>query len=290
MICPPHSYRKDYASRSGYEMCKFCGDMRKIRRPRRHHTTRKRTGHANTRVNKPRHERRQSGSSKKVVSVSVAAVIAGMLILVLFMSGSVDTSHLTGIAADGLGNATDNVIALNPEMAAEAERIAQEQEAEAERIAQEYEARVEKILQEREAENAVRHMETAKEQMVLINDIRTSHGVPPIQFDERAYRLALARVHDIIEYDYPIAHTNPFTGTCPDNMKHRYGFARHEYVAENVGSGYSGYEENINGWMGSPGHKTNLLWPTHYGGAVACDKGICVFLGTNQDRYGAGCY
>lgn len=252
------------------------------------------------------HRRRRSGSGKKAAALTV---VAGAFILVLFMSGSVNVDHLVGVTTDGLEDVADGVVSLNPDMAAditqqigEAARTTQEwadgAAEDAARMAEEREAEAARVAAEREAADAARRLEAAKEAISDINDIRTSHGVPEMPFDERAYQLALARANDINEYNYPIAHTNPYTGTCPDNMKSQYGFGAREYVAENLAgplgspslSNYMSYTEATEMWMGSPGHRTNLLWPTHYGGAVACDSGVCVFLGTNRDMYGAGCY
>ena len=137
--------------------------------------------------------------------------------------------------------------------------------------------------------------ERSMESIHLINAIRRSNGMDSIQFDARAFDLALARVNDLKEYDY-FKHTNPFTGTCPDNMKFDYGFGSNEYPAENLGmsGGYLSHEDAIEMWMGSQGHKRNLLWPTHISGAIACESGYCSFLGVNQmtsmGAMGVGCY
>ena len=238
------------------------------------------------------------------MAMAAVAGAVGALVLVLFASGSVDVEHLAGVTADGLGSVVDGVVSLNPDMMVEltqqlaettraAQEYAEEAVEEAARKAAERDEEAAREATERDEATRMEKKLEAKEAMDLINDIRVRYGVPQIPFDERAYQLALARVNDINEYDYPIAHTNPYTGTCPDNMKSQYGFARYEYVAENL-AGTTGfrliYAEAIELWMDSSGHRTNLLWPTHYGGAVACDGGVCAFLGTNQDMYGAGCY
>ncbi len=224
---------------------------------------------------------------------AIVAIIAGVFILALFVSGAVDMDRLVGVATDSLGDVADSVVALNPDMAVEITQHITEAARTTQEQIEEAAAEAERVAREREAEAARQHMETARDQMSVINDIRVKYGLPEIPFDLRAYNLALARAQDHIKYDYSIAHTNPITGTCPDNMKRQYGFADHEYVAENLAGTtghYLSYAEAIDLWMGSHGHRTNLLWPTHYGGAVVCEGGICVFLGTNLDRYGAGCY
>lgn len=134
--------------------------------------------------------------------------------------------------------------------------------------------------------------EESRANLEYINGLRAEHDRPQIAFDARAYDLALARVHDTLEYDYR-DHVNPHTGTCPYTMKGEYGFAAHEQVAENLawveGVGHMGPNEATDIWMDSTGHRFNLLYPSHTGGATACDGGVCIFLGVNTDLFGAKC-
>lgn len=131
-------------------------------------------------------------------------------------------------------------------------------------------------------------IDESKAAIDYINELRVDVGRNKISFDARVYDLAIARVRDTIEYDY-FDHTNPITGTCPDSMKKDYGLRSNEYVAENLGSGYSSEKAAINGWMGSQGHRYNLLYSDHTAGAVACEKSVCAFLGLNNDLFGSGC-
>lgn len=132
-------------------------------------------------------------------------------------------------------------------------------------------------------------IESSKNAIAYINEIRTEKGRSVISFDDRAYSLALARVRDTIEYDY-FDHTNPFTGSCPDNMKSGFGFSSNEYAAENLSGGTYGSISAIDLWMTSQGHRYNLLFTDHTSGAVACEGGNCVFLGVNNNHFGEGCY
>ncbi len=131
-----------------------------------------------------------------------------------------------------------------------------------------------------------------------INQKRTENGKDPITHDPRVYELALARVQDMHEYQY-FDHTNPYTGTCPYNIKSDYGLKSHENVAENAslfGTETHPTTRNpdhiaiIDGWMDSTGHRINLLSYEHVAGSVACYGGFCVFLGLNHGLYGEGCY
>lgn len=44
----------------------------------------------------------------------------------------------------------------------------------------------------------------------------------------------------------------------------------------------------LSAWMGSKGHRYNLLYPHHTGAAIAGYDGYWVFLGVNQERFGEG--
>ena len=127
-----------------------------------------------------------------------------------------------------------------------------------------------------------------------LNEIRVSYGKNMISWDDRAYKLAVARSKDMQENDY-MDHTSP-TGQCPENMKSSYGFKSNEYLAENAG-GMSYYskghvagdcDEAVDSWLSSRGHRYNLLYDDHKSGAIGCYYEICVFLGIHNNFYGLG--
>jgi uncharacterized protein YkwD len=140
--------------------------------------------------------------------------------------------------------------------------------------------------------------EYAIKSIEYINQKRILNEKNPILHDSRVYQLAMARAKDMHEYQYH-DHTNPFTGTCPYNMKSDFGLKSNENVAENAylfGTETNptlynpSYTEIIDGWMDSTGHRMNLLSYEHVAGSVACYGGFCVFLGLNHGHYGEGCY
>ncbi len=140
--------------------------------------------------------------------------------------------------------------------------------------------------------------EDAIKSIQYINQIRSYDGKNPITHDSRVYQLAMTRAKDMYDYDY-IDHTNPFTGSCPDNIKSNFRLRSNEYVAENahlttVNLNPTFYNPNLNevvdGWMDSTGHRMNLLSYTHVSGSVACYGGYCVFLGLNHAGFGEGCH
>ena len=141
-------------------------------------------------------------------------------------------------------------------------------------------------------------VEESQQAIDYINTIRANNSESPIAFDQRAYNLGLARAKDMYDYGY-LDHVNPTTGTCPYSIKSQFGFADNEYVAENalgyetkqeMGLSNGDFHQNIDSWMGDIGHKMNLLYYGHYGGAYACYGSQCVFEGVNHDQLGLGCH
>lgn len=136
----------------------------------------------------------------------------------------------------------------------------------------------------------------ALEAFEYINSLRQMNGRAKITWDERAYSLAVDRSKDMYTRDY-FDHVTP-EGTCAKDMKLDYGFSRSDILAENAG-GMTHYDdgspisstdvtEAVDGWMGSRGHRYNLLAADHKSGAVGCYKYICVFFGVHQNPYGLG--
>lgn len=129
-----------------------------------------------------------------------------------------------------------------------------------------------------------------------INRLRLKYGRNPLAWDERAYALAMARSKDIVERDY-FDHVTP-EGTCVKDMKAQYGFRDQDNIAENLGG--MTYQKNgmpvpetttreaVNGWMGSRGHRYNMMTIDHQSGAMACYKAVCTFLGINSLPNGFG--
>lgn len=127
-----------------------------------------------------------------------------------------------------------------------------------------------------------------------LNEIRGNYGKSTINWDDRAYTLAVARSKDMYERNY-FDHVTP-EGTCVKDMKSNYGFSNSEYLAENAG-GMSYYRkgnvagdcyEALEGWTTSRGHRYNLLYDMHNSGAIGCYYEICIFLGVHTDPYGLG--
>lgn len=129
--------------------------------------------------------------------------------------------------------------------------------------------------------------------MYYINQIRAEWGKNPLQHDMRAYEMSTVRAKDMHDYRY-LDHKNPYTGSCPSNIKSKFGFDDREHVVENAALyGVAGkptlsnppISTVIDAWMNSIGHKYNLLYYDHKGGAFSCYGGYCVFIGVNDGGY-----
>lgn len=138
----------------------------------------------------------------------------------------------------------------------------------------------------------------ALEASEYVNEIRKDYGRNELQWSDDLYELAMYRCKDMYNRKY-FDHVTP-DGKCVKDFKSDYGLGGYT-IAENAGAvmyGYYGDEidyasyadpkSQVDSWMGSRGHRYNLLYPSHKLGVVACYKGACVFLGANTDTYGLG--
>ena len=129
-----------------------------------------------------------------------------------------------------------------------------------------------------------------------LNDLRYEKGLSRMEWDVRAYDMAVSRSKDMYGREY-FSHLTP-EGDCMLTLKSKFGFKSDEVVAENLG-GMTHYGNNepiastsvyepLESWIKSPGHNANLFYPKHIKGAIGCYKAICVFNGVHNDPYGLG--
>jgi uncharacterized protein YkwD len=99
----------------------------------------------------------------------------------------------------------------------------------------------------------------AAEQQIaaLVNRDRARAGVAPVTVDARLAAVARAHCQDMVQHDF-LGHVSPRTGTAADRVR-RAGLAP-EILFENVGRAYSP-DSAESGFLGSPGHRGNLLDP-----------------------------
>jgi len=111
--------------------------------------------------------------------------------------------------------------------------------------------------------------EAERELLVLVNRDRAAAGLPPVQRDARLqeiardYRREMARTGEVV-------HVSPKSGVAMDRVRAAHVSPLPRLLAENVGRAFSTTEVE-NGFMGSPGHRANILnaGVTHVGIGVA---------------------
>lgn len=122
-----------------------------------------------------------------------------------------------------------------------------------------------------------------------LNDLRAEKGLSQMEWDNRAYDMAVSRSKDMSDRNY-FSHLTP-EGQCMQTLKSKYGFGPSETVAENIwmiSGGVADSDEALTSWIGSPGHNTNLFYKDHVKGAIGCYDRYCVFNGVHNDAYGLG--
>lgn len=138
----------------------------------------------------------------------------------------------------------------------------------------------------------------SQDAFAYLNELRTENGRNTIKWDESLYKLAVFRSKDMYDRKY-FDHVTP-EGKCVKDFQAQFGISDYN-LAENIAAVYIGYSEdsmhyaevpdpraNVKRWMNSRGHRYNLLYDKHTIGAIGCYKGVCVFLGGNNEPYGFG--
>lgn len=110
----------------------------------------------------------------------------------------------------------------------------------------------------------------------LVNSYRQQAGVPPVTLEPRLTQAAQAHSDDMAARGY-FSHTTP-EGVSPGTRITRAGYQWRTY-GENIAMGYASWQAAIRGWMGSAGHRRNMLNPqfTHMGLGVASRRYTQVF-------------
>jgi uncharacterized protein YkwD len=99
----------------------------------------------------------------------------------------------------------------------------------------------------------------------LINRDRAAAGLPPVAWNEGLARVARAHSDEMAAGGF-VAHLSPRTGSAADRVRRAELAPLPTVVSENVGRAYSAGQAQ-RGFMGSPGHRANVLEPrvTHVG-------------------------
>lgn len=96
----------------------------------------------------------------------------------------------------------------------------------------------------------------ASEVLALVNRERANAGCAPVTLDTRLSAAALAHSEDMARRNY-FSHTAP-DGTTFDERIEQAGYSW-STAAENIAAGQATPAQVMSAWMGSPGHKANIL-------------------------------
>ena len=167
--------------------------------------------------------------------------------------------------------------ARQEKLARQEEISRQEEKAKQEEMARLYELeRIEQAERERKKEEEKRQQEELAESgygnevFRLTNIEREKNGLAPFVLNKELNELANIKARDMHDNRY-LAHNSPTYGSPPEMMLGagiKFGIA-----AENIGGGDLTPQAVVDGWMSSPGHRSNILYDT------LTDIGIGYFRG-----------
>ena len=98
----------------------------------------------------------------------------------------------------------------------------------------------------------------------LVNNLRVGFGLSVLEYDEDLGNLARLKSEDMVQNNY-FDHISPTYGS-PGEMLRQFHVS-YGCVGENIAQGFVTPEEVVSAWMGSDGHRANILDPdfTHIG-------------------------
>ncbi|HHV38317.1 MAG TPA: hypothetical protein GXX70_02345 [Tepidimicrobium sp.] len=92
----------------------------------------------------------------------------------------------------------------------------------------------------------------------LVNIERQKAGLAPFVHSEELSKVARTKSEDMARNNY-FSHNSPTYGD-PFSMIRSFGI-QYRTAGENIAKGYSSAQSVMNGWMGSSGHRANILNP-----------------------------
>jgi uncharacterized protein YkwD len=114
--------------------------------------------------------------------------------------------------------------------------------------------------------------------LAAMNEQRERRGLPPLHRNVRLDAAAADRMRDMFAYGY-FDHVAP-DGTEPFTWVREHGY-RYTAVGENLATGQRAARQVVDQWMGSPGHRANILGNFE-------DTGIAIAVGSPDGRRGRG--
>lgn len=114
-------------------------------------------------------------------------------------------------------------------------------------------------------------VELAREVVALVNAERAKEGAPALQVDESLMRAAQS-------YSAVLGQGDCFEHTCPPvpELQSRLaiaGYGSFSRIGENIAAGHQTSADVVQGWMGSPGHRQNILNPAYREIGVGVTRG-----------------
>lgn len=105
----------------------------------------------------------------------------------------------------------------------------------------------------------------------LVNHYRAVNGLPSIYVDVRLQRAAEGHAHDMANRGY-FSHMSP-EGCSPSCRAEQQGYPGSS--GENIAWGYYTATKAVAGWIGSPGHRDNILTEAYWtmGAGLAAQGG-----------------
>ncbi|AUG56981.1 SafA/ExsA family spore coat assembly protein [Acetivibrio saccincola] len=109
----------------------------------------------------------------------------------------------------------------------------------------------------------------------LVNSERAKKGLPALKANWQVSRVARYKSQDMIDRNY-FSHTSPTYGS-PFRMLESFGIS-FSAAGENIAMGLRTPSEVMRAWMGSPGHRANILNPSYNEigvGLAKSSRGVC---------------
>lgn len=202
-------------------------------------------------------------------------IIISIIILAILFFGTTEQSD----------NYSDKIISSEIENSGKTESDSTNYKEKISDIADNIKVKVDEISEDLDSTSLKNVQKTFSE----LNDLRAEKGLRKIEWDNRAYEMAVSRSKDMADRNY-FSHLTP-EGECMQTLKSQYGISSGETVAENIwmiSGGLANPDEALTSWLGSPGHRANLFYNDHVKGAIGCYGRYCVFNGVHNDAYGLG--
>jgi uncharacterized protein YkwD len=94
------------------------------------------------------------------------------------------------------------------------------------------------------------------EMLARVNALRSKAGAPPLNLNQDLQQAAQAHAQDMLARGF-FAHKSP-SGTTVRERSRKAGY-EWRAIGENIAEGQTSVEEVVTTWMGSPGHRKNIL-------------------------------